>query len=157
MSEDAYGIAPAPVISGSPAAAPRSTRRCTGINIAVFKNTDNLDGASKFVKFVTSDAEQKILNTATAPIPPVTRRRTTRRSGTPATAVLKNTCHERRRAAPGAVAESQFETAVRYGRQRSCSPTLRRRRAGDHRLRSGEAGRGPAADAGGLTTMTTTH
>ena len=33
-----------------------------GINMAVFKNTKNIDGAMKFVKFMTSDAEQKLLN-----------------------------------------------------------------------------------------------
>ena len=42
-----------------------------GINLAVFKNTKNLDGALKFVKFMTSDDEQKILNGAYGSLPPV--------------------------------------------------------------------------------------
>lgn len=39
--------------------------------MAVFKNTKNIDGAKKFVKFMTSDAEQKLLNQTYGSIPPV--------------------------------------------------------------------------------------
>ncbi|MFD5798756.1 ABC transporter substrate-binding protein, partial [Streptomyces diastatochromogenes] len=64
MSEDAYGIAPVPVQSGTPGAGAQTNSMVAGINMAVFKNSHNLDGATKFVKFMTSDAEQKVLNTA---------------------------------------------------------------------------------------------
>lgn len=43
-----------------------------GINIAVFKNTDNREGALEFVKFMTGDEEQKILNKAYGSLPAVT-------------------------------------------------------------------------------------
>ncbi len=42
-----------------------------GINMAVFKHTKNQDGALKFVKFMTSDAEQKILNKTYGSLPAV--------------------------------------------------------------------------------------
>ena len=49
----------------APAPASRApTRMVAGINLAVFKNTDNIDGALKFVKFMTSDEEQQTLNAA---------------------------------------------------------------------------------------------
>lgn len=37
--------------------------------MAVFKNTKNIDGAKKFVKFMTSDEEQKLLNKTYGSIP----------------------------------------------------------------------------------------
>ena len=58
MSEDAYGIAPVPVRSGTPGTGEQVNSMVAGINLAVFKTTDNLDGATTFVKFMTSDAEQ---------------------------------------------------------------------------------------------------
>ncbi len=64
MSDNAYGIAPVPVQSGTPGTGTNVNSMVAGINLAVFKNSHNLDGATKFVKFMTSDAEQKILNTA---------------------------------------------------------------------------------------------
>lgn len=71
MADDAYGIAPVPVQSGTPGTGTNVNSMVAGINLAVFKNTKNLDGAAKFVKFLTSDAEQKILNGAYTSIPPV--------------------------------------------------------------------------------------
>lgn len=71
MSESSYGIAPVPVQSGTPGTGTQVNSMVAGINLAVFKNTHNLDGATKFVKFMTGDAEQKILNTAYSSIPPV--------------------------------------------------------------------------------------
>lgn len=42
-----------------------------GINLAVFKNTDNLDGALEFVKFMTSTEEQVLLNKTYGSLPTV--------------------------------------------------------------------------------------
>ncbi|UFR01144.1 extracellular solute-binding protein [Streptomyces sp. Go40/10] len=112
MSEDAYGIAPVPVISGKPGGGTQVNSAVMGINIAVFKNTHNLDGATKFVKFMTSDTEQKILNTAYSSIPPVTSAQSDPAFAAPATAVLKNTLATSAAALPQVPSESQFETAV---------------------------------------------
>ncbi|GJF24541.1 ABC transporter substrate-binding protein [Streptomyces sp. HO565] len=112
MSEDAYGIAPVPVQSGSPGGGTNVNSMVAGINMAVFKNTDNLDGATRFVKFMTSDTEQKILNKAYSSIPPVRAAQSDPAFSTPANAVLKDTLAKSAVALPQVAAESQFETAV---------------------------------------------
>ncbi|MET8452681.1 sugar ABC transporter substrate-binding protein [Streptomyces sp. NPDC005209] len=112
MSADAYGIAPVPVQSGTPGTGTQVNSMVAGINLAVFKNTDNLDGATKFVKFMTSDAEQKILNTAYSSIPPVKAAQSDAAFTAPANAVLKDTLATSAAALPQVASESQFETAV---------------------------------------------
>ncbi|KUL74828.1 MULTISPECIES: sugar ABC transporter substrate-binding protein [unclassified Streptomyces] len=112
MSEDDYGIAPVPVQSGAPGTGTGVNSMVMGINMAVFKNTDNIDGATKFVKFMTSDAEQKILNQAYSSIPPVKGAQADAAFNTPANAVLKDTLAKSAVAAPQVADESQFETAV---------------------------------------------
>ncbi|MFD9093449.1 ABC transporter substrate-binding protein [Streptomyces collinus] len=112
MSDDAYGIAPVPVRSGAPGTGAQTNSMVAGINIAVFKNSHNLSGATKFVKFMTSDAEQKILNTAYTSIPPVKTAQADAAFNSPATAVLKQTLATSAAALPQVAAESQFETAV---------------------------------------------
>ena len=42
--EDDYGIAPVPVQSGTPGTGAQVNSMVAGINLAVFKNTDNIDG-----------------------------------------------------------------------------------------------------------------
>ncbi|MFF7600985.1 ABC transporter substrate-binding protein [Streptomyces mirabilis] len=112
MSDDAYGIAPVPVQSGTPGTGTNVNSMVAGINLAVFKNSHNLDGATKFVKFMTSDAEQKILNTAYSSIPPVKTAQTDATFNTPANAVLKDTLAKSAAALPQVADESQFETTV---------------------------------------------
>ncbi|WP_328673091.1 ABC transporter substrate-binding protein [Streptomyces sp. NBC_00328] len=112
MSEDAYGIAPVPVQSGTPGTGTNVNSMVAGINLAVFKNTKNLDGSAKFVKFLTSDAEQKILNGAYSSIPPVKTAQTDTAFNSPSNAVLKDTLAKSAAALPQVADESQFETAV---------------------------------------------
>ncbi|MEU6422134.1 ABC transporter substrate-binding protein [Streptomyces spiralis] len=112
MSEDAYGIAPVPVGSGTPGTGTQVNSMVAGINMAVFKNSHNLDGATKFVKFMTSDDEQKILNKAYSSIPPVKSAQADPSFNTPANAVLKNTLATSAAALPQVAQESQFETTV---------------------------------------------
>ncbi|MCW7940799.1 sugar ABC transporter substrate-binding protein [Streptomyces hygroscopicus] len=112
MSEDQYGIAPVPVQSGTPGTGTNVDSMVAGINLAVFKNTHNLDGATQFVKFMTSDAEQKILNTAYSSIPPVKSAQSDAAFNTTANAVLKDTLARSAAALPQVADESQFETTV---------------------------------------------
>ncbi|MET8286606.1 ABC transporter substrate-binding protein [Streptomyces sp. NPDC048448] len=112
MSEDAYGIAPVPVQSGTPGTGTNVNSMVAGINLAVFKNTKNLDGAAKFVKFMTSDAEQKILNTAYSSIPPVKNAQGDSAFNSPSNVVLKDTLAKSAAALPQVADESQFETTV---------------------------------------------
>ncbi|MET8248917.1 sugar ABC transporter substrate-binding protein [Streptomyces sp. NPDC005202] len=112
MGEDQYGVAPVPVQSGTPGTGTQVNSMVAGINIAVFRNSHNLDGAAKFVKFMTSDAEQKILNKAYSSIPPVKSAQEDPAFNTPANAVLKDTLAKSAAALPQVAAESQFETTV---------------------------------------------
>ncbi|MHA5047830.1 ABC transporter substrate-binding protein [Streptomyces sp. SD15] len=112
MSADDFGIAPVPVQSGTPGTGTNVNSMVAGINLAVFKNSDNLDGATEFVKFMTSDAEQKVLNTAYSSIPPVKATQEDAAFNTPANAVLKDTLAKSAVALPQVADESQFETAV---------------------------------------------
>ncbi|MBV2357993.1 sugar ABC transporter substrate-binding protein [Streptomyces sp. J2-1] len=112
MSEDDYGIAPVPVQSGTPGTGTQTNSMVAGINISVFKNSKNIDGAVKFVKFMTSDDEQKILNTAYTSIPPVKAAQGDAAFSTPATSVLKETLATSAAGLPQVASESQFETAV---------------------------------------------
>src|SRR4051812_35948311 len=112
MSADSYGIAPVPVQSGTPGTGAQTNSMVAGINLAVFKNTDNLDGAAKFVKFMTGDAEQKILNTAYSSIPPVKTAQEDATFNSASNSVLKQTLATSAAALPQVADESQFETAV---------------------------------------------
>lgn len=71
MKPEDWGVAPVPVPAGAPGAGKQTNSMVAGINMAVFKNTKNIDGAKKFVKFMTSDEEQKILCKTYGSIPPV--------------------------------------------------------------------------------------
>ncbi|MGW4299546.1 ABC transporter substrate-binding protein [Streptomyces sp. NPDC004646] len=112
MSDDAYGIAPVPVQSGKPGTGTQVNSMVAGINLAVFKDSHNLDGATQFVKFMTSDGEQKILNKAYSSIPPVKAAQQDPAFSAPATVVLKDTLATSATALPQVANESQFETAV---------------------------------------------
>ncbi|MGA5096605.1 ABC transporter substrate-binding protein [Streptomyces lavendulocolor] len=112
MKEDEWGVAPAPVQSGTPGQGKQTNSMVAGINMGVFKNTKNIDGALKFVDFMTGDEEQKILNKAYGSIPPVKSAQQDPAFGTPSLAVLRNTLATSAAALPQVPEESQFETVV---------------------------------------------
>ncbi|MFC3572245.1 ABC transporter substrate-binding protein [Streptomyces yaanensis] len=112
MKDDDWGVAPVPVPSGTPGTGTNVNSMVAGINLAVFKNTRNRDGATKFVKFMTSDDEQKLLNTAYGSIPPVRSAQSDAAFNSPATTVLKDTLAKSAAALPQVADESQFETTV---------------------------------------------
>ncbi|MET9438765.1 extracellular solute-binding protein [Streptomyces sp. NPDC006551] len=112
MSDDEWGVAPAPVRSGAPGQGTATNSMVAGINLAVFRNTKNIDGAMKFVNFMTGDEEQKILNKAYGSIPPVKSAQRDPAFDTPALAVLRETLATSAAALPQVPEESQFETVV---------------------------------------------
>lgn len=112
MKEDEWGVVPAPVQSGTPGQGTSVNSMVAGINMAVFKNTKNLDGATKFVNFMTGDEEQKILNKAYGSIPPVKSAQSDPAFNTPGLAVLRDTLSKSAAALPQVPEESQFETVV---------------------------------------------
>lgn len=68
MSASEYGVVPIP----APAGAVKNTASfVAGINISVFKNTKNKDGALKLVEFLTSKEEQAILDKPFTALPVV--------------------------------------------------------------------------------------
>lgn len=112
MKPEDWGAAPVPVPSGTPGRGKNVNSMVAGINMAVFKNTDNLDGAKKFVKFMTSDAEQKLLNKTYGSIPPVKAAQADEAFAAPGLAVLRETLATSAAPLPQVPNESQFETAV---------------------------------------------
>ncbi|TXR98118.1 sugar ABC transporter substrate-binding protein [Streptomyces sp. col6] len=112
MKPEDWGSAPVPVASGTPGQGKNTNSMVAGINMAVFKNTKNIDGAKKFVKFMTSDAEQKLLNKTYGSIPPVKTAQADEAFSAPDLAVLRDTLAKSAAPLPQVPNESQFETAV---------------------------------------------
>ncbi|MFJ6752297.1 MULTISPECIES: ABC transporter substrate-binding protein [unclassified Streptomyces] len=112
MKADEWGVVPVPVPSGAPGTGKQTNSMIAGINIAVFKNTDNLDGARKFVRFMTSDAEQRLLNKTYGAIPPVKAAQQDAAFRRPDTTVLRETLGRSAQPLPQIADESQFETSV---------------------------------------------
>jgi multiple sugar transport system substrate-binding protein len=112
MKPDQYGIAPVPVQSGAPGQGQQVNSMVAGINIAVFKNSGNLDGALKFVQFMTSDAEQKKLNTEYGSIPAVKTAAQDPAFATPEQNILRTTIATSATPLPQVPKESQFEQVI---------------------------------------------
>ncbi|MFE5734631.1 ABC transporter substrate-binding protein [Streptomyces sp. NPDC056528] len=112
MGPDEWGVAPAPVPSGKPGQDKQTNSMVAGINLAVFKNTKNLDGALKFVKYLTSDEEQIALNKAYGSVPPVKSAQQDAAFSDPSLTVIRDTLATSAAALPQVPEESQFETVV---------------------------------------------
>ncbi|WP_326777637.1 ABC transporter substrate-binding protein [Streptomyces sp. NBC_01445] len=112
MQDDEWGVAPVPVQSGAPGAGKATNSMVAGINLAVFKNTKSIDGSMKFVKFMTSDAEQKLLCKTYGSIPPVKAAQSDPAFDRPELKVLRETLATSATALPQVSDESQFETSV---------------------------------------------
>lgn len=69
MSEQDYGVAPIPVPDPLPSGGRPVNSHVAGINIGIFANTKNHDGALKLVEFLTSAGEQTVLNAAFGSLP----------------------------------------------------------------------------------------
>ncbi|WP_371774879.1 ABC transporter substrate-binding protein [Streptomyces sp. NBC_01438] len=112
MKPEDWGAAPVPVADGTPGTGKNTNSMVAGINMAVFKNTKNIDGAKKFVKFMTSDAEQRLLNKTYGSIPPVKTAQADEAFSAPDLKVLRDTLSTSAAPLPQVPNESQFETAV---------------------------------------------
>ncbi|MEU2238147.1 sugar ABC transporter substrate-binding protein [Streptomyces sp. NPDC018338] len=112
MTPEEWGVVAAPVPSGKPGAGRQTNSMVAGINMAVFKNTKNLDGALKFVKFMTSDEEQVILNKTYGSVPPVKGAQKDPSFADPSLDVIRETLASSAAALPQVPEESQFETVV---------------------------------------------
>jgi multiple sugar transport system substrate-binding protein len=112
MSPSDWGAVPMPVQSGTPGQGQQVNSMVAGINIAVFNDSKNIDGAKKFVKFMTSDQEQVILNKAYGSVPPVKAADSDPAFQQSDIKVMSQTLATSATPLPQVPAESQFETTV---------------------------------------------
>jgi len=111
MSPEDYGVTPVPIPAGATGTR-ATTSMVAGINLAVFKNTRDLEGALQFVKFMTSDEEQKLLNKAYGSIPPVRTAQADAAFSTPEFQGFSNVLAKSAQPLPQVPNESLFETLV---------------------------------------------
>ncbi|WP_354639391.1 ABC transporter substrate-binding protein [Kitasatospora camelliae] len=111
MNPDDYGVAPVPVPAGASGSA-LTTSMVAGINLAVFRNSRNPDGALQFVKFMTSTEEQTVLNRTYGSIPPVKEAQADPAFATPELQTLAKVLGSSAQPLPRIADESQFETLV---------------------------------------------
>ncbi|HEU4425669.1 MAG TPA: sugar ABC transporter substrate-binding protein [Pilimelia sp.] len=112
MSPDAYGVAPVPFLASPPAGGKKVNSMVAGINMAVFKHTKNQDAALKFVKFMTSDEEQVILNKTYGSLPSVKTVAGDSAFQAPEQKSLAQVLASTAAPLPQVAEESQFETLV---------------------------------------------
>lgn len=112
MSPDEWGVAPVPFPATTPPGGKRINSMVAGINIAIFKHTKNRDGALQFVKFMTSDEEQIILNKTYGSLPSVTTAGADPAFQAPEQKVLREVLTTTAAPLPQVPNESQFETLV---------------------------------------------
>jgi multiple sugar transport system substrate-binding protein len=69
MKEGEYGVSDVPIPASLPAGGEPIMSHTAGINLSIFKNTQNMDEALKFVEFMTSKDQQAKLNQDYVSIP----------------------------------------------------------------------------------------
>ena len=67
-----FATAPVPMMSADATGMEATQSHVAGINLSIFKNSDNKENAIKLAAFMTSDAEQIYLNSAFTSLPTVT-------------------------------------------------------------------------------------
>ncbi|MEU6343863.1 sugar ABC transporter substrate-binding protein [Streptomyces sp. NPDC046977] len=112
MKPEDYGVAQVPFQTKGATGDTAVNSMVAGINLAVFNKTKNVDGALKFVKFMTSDDEQKILNGTYGSLPPVKAAQSDAAFSTPDLKVLADALANSAAPLPQVANESQFETTV---------------------------------------------
>ncbi|MEV0401260.1 extracellular solute-binding protein [Actinoallomurus sp. NPDC050550] len=112
MKDDEYGVEQIPLPDPLPAGGRRVASHVAGINIGVFKNSGNKDGALKLVDFLTSPEEQKILNAAWGSLPVVPQAYDDPKFQTPAIQTFRKVLAEAAETLPMIPQEAQFETLV---------------------------------------------
>jgi multiple sugar transport system substrate-binding protein len=112
MAADAFGVAPVPFPQTAPSGGKRVNSMVAGINMAVFKHTKNRDAALQFVKFMTSDEEQVVLNRTYGSLPSVKSAAGDAAFQAPEQKVLAEVLGSTAAPLPQVAQESQFETLV---------------------------------------------
>lgn len=107
-----FGVVPIPLPDPLPAGGQRITSHVAGINIAVFTTTHNRDGSLGLVRFLTSAAEQRILNKAFGTLPVTTDNYADPAFNTPAARTFRSVLAHTSAPMPMVPEEAQFETLV---------------------------------------------
>jgi multiple sugar transport system substrate-binding protein len=108
MKSSQYGVVPIPTMSGNDDVA----SFVAGINLSIFKNTKNKDGALKFVKFMTSKETQETLDKPFTALP-VIKGGTVNFTDDPAEAkAFQDVLNTRAEPLPLVPAEAAYETNV---------------------------------------------
>ncbi|MGW1216039.1 ABC transporter substrate-binding protein [Streptomyces sp. NPDC002499] len=135
MTTDDYGVVPVPAQDPAVAGGKDIGSFVGGINVAVFKNTGNLDGATQFVKFLTSAKEQVYLNKTYGTLPSVTDAKNPA-FDTPTLAVARETLDSRAVPLPQIAEEAQFETLVGQAMSSFAAQTATGKQPGKDRIKS---------------------
>jgi multiple sugar transport system substrate-binding protein len=147
MTTGDYGVAPVPS-QASPAAGAKDIGSFVGgINVAIFKNTGNLDGATQFVKFLTSAKEQVILNKVYGTMPSVMDAQDPA-FDTPTLTVARETLTSRSVALPQISEEAQFETLVGQAMSSFAARTATGDQPGKSKIKSEMAAANQKLEAG---------
>ncbi len=112
MKPSEYGVVPIPAPSPLPPGGKDVASFVAGINLSIFKNTDNKDAALKFVKFMTSPEEQAILDKPYTALPVVKNGKVNFTSKKSEAKVFADVLATKSEPLPLVAAESAFETNV---------------------------------------------
>jgi multiple sugar transport system substrate-binding protein len=112
MSDSEYGVVPIPSIEPVPAGGAPLASHVAGIDITAFADSSNLDGALKFINFMTSPDEQKILNGKFGALPVVQDAYSDPQFSTPMISSFREVLANRSEPMPEIAQESQFETLI---------------------------------------------
>ncbi|MGI5231567.1 ABC transporter substrate-binding protein [Actinoallomurus sp. CA-142502] len=112
MKAGEFGVVPIPAPDPLPPGGHKVSSHVAGINIGVFKNTKNKDGALKLIDFLTSPDEQKILDTQLGPLPVVQQAYSDPKFQTPEIKTFRDILANASETLPMIPQEAQFETLV---------------------------------------------
>lgn len=108
MKSDQYGVVPFP----APEGAKQIATFPAGINLSIFKNTKNKDGALKFVKYMTSESTQSKLAKPYATLPVLDGVKPTFTDNADEAATFQKIYNDMSKPLPLVPAEDQFENTV---------------------------------------------
>jgi multiple sugar transport system substrate-binding protein len=112
MKPGDFGVVPIPAPSPLPPGGRKVSSHVAGINIGVFKNTKNKDGALKLIDFLTGPDEQKITNGVFGSLPVVPQAYGDPKFQTPEVQIFKDVLANSAETLPMVPQEAQFETLV---------------------------------------------
>lgn len=112
MDESQYGVVPIPAIDPLPAGGKPIASHVAGIDITAFANSQNPEGALKFINFMTSLDEQKVLNGELGSLPVVSDAYNDPKFSTPEISTFRQVLADRAESMPMIPQESQFETLI---------------------------------------------